>query len=211
MGLVSEQNGKWFDVIGEFIVCPSDLACKYRWGAHECISPGVRLVEELEIWPREAVDFCNHQPVWDLERLEIDTRTQVRTALAEFLEAVRDAAGSFCWLAADPDESIYWKQHGWKHISWDEILHVWEEHHAESAVNRAEAFGREEIRRLFRDASNEDPEAVGRVWSLFPSEHDEIMAEFFSEAERSKSIPPARQTGGKVDQLDVIRTSFHLE
>jgi len=52
---------------------------------------------------------------------------------------------------------------------------------------------------------------VGRVWSLFPSEHDEIMAEFFSEAERSKSIPPARQTGGKVDQLDVIRTSFHLE
>jgi len=93
---------------------------------------------------------------------------------------------------ADPDSSIEWQKHGWKHICYNDIQKFWDDYRYEPAVYRAEAIGSAlEIQALFRAAAARDPASVGRVWSLFPhgADHEKIMEEFFKADDRPTSVP----------------------
>jgi hypothetical protein len=182
----------WFRTKSDFILVPAEYTESTRWKRHRCRSPLSKAVQEIEIWSQPSLDLYNTQPVWNLKDLLINKSNDAREALSQFLGMVVETSYDFCWPAADPGGEVKWRKHGWKHICYDDIRFFWSDYKQEPSIYRAEALGTAlDIKTLFRAAADGDPQSVGRVWSLFPcpSEHDEIMEEFFSSDDRPKAIP----------------------
>jgi hypothetical protein len=122
----------------------------------------------------------------------------VETTSAEFATSM--------WPLHELGGEMRWREHGWKHVSYTDVESFWQDccYGPESAHNKTEALGDKEVRKLFFDAANHDPEAVGILWTLFPNreDHDEIIETFFWRDERPTRIDdPSSVASDLVEKL----------
>jgi hypothetical protein len=133
----------------------------------------------------------NAQPKWHLRDLKASV-ADAHAVITEFVKLTSITSSEYFWPGLNSDGNR-WHIHGWKHICLKDIEDQWKEYTEGETpgVIIAEGIGDDELRSLFRAAQNRDPEAIGRVWTLFPKveEHEEIYLWYVNSNDRPKAIP----------------------
>jgi hypothetical protein len=155
----------------------------------------------------DSREYYNAQPNWHLIDIEVSPE-DAHALIAEFERLTSYTTEQYGWPGEDPGKGVDWRVHGWKHICFVHIQGYWQEYVKGWAppATIADGIGSpNDVVSLFRAAENGDPEAVGRVWTLFPNRegHEDIFFFFFKSNERPKAIPDPNAVAE-----ELVRTIF---
>lgn len=128
-------------------------------------------------------EIYNAQPLWHLYDVHLRVNAGVEEFVAEFVDFSGKGAREFNWPNRVTNSRLRWREHGWKHISYREITDHWASYHSGwIAWHKAELIGSDDqVRALISAAANNDPEAVGKIWALFPTieQQGDLLITFF--------------------------------
>lgn len=135
---------------------------------------GTATTEEIEKYEETLKilrnEIYNSQVLWRLRDLHLSVDEDFNELIAEFLNLSAEAVRKFDWLHS-LSSGVRWREHGWKHISYQAIADYWESYRTGFLASlKAELIcNRDEVRALISAATKNDPEAVGKIWALFPT------------------------------------------
>jgi hypothetical protein len=144
--------------------------------------------------------FYRAQPRWEL--VDISARSPLEaTAIAEeFLLVAKEASAEYCWILNEPPAHADWELHGWKHVSYEDLLEVSDEAKCSwvPEIRIDATVGSRNAEDLFKRAIAREPEAVATINFLLPSKEDRLSV--------AKSM-----CSGDVSEADVCRIPSPLD